>query len=552
MALWVSLSGNFQVQFESSDFSPDELPKLEQRLQELPQAFEADFAILRDWFGIPFGEGFGPENRVIVTLSKTIRGASNNGYSKNNPRMTVNANLGGTFDSVVSLFVAEMIEIFMGYPGKWNWRAGDSGGEGLSRVAADLLHPQSAPKSADNNVNAWLASDPTTDPTAAVADSEFRKDWVSANFTGGPLKAGGNVAGDGDSYSFGCSMLFINYLRDQLGYSMAQIARHGTGTLDGTYRAISHASISGFPQFRRLLEVHFPGPGSKSSSDNPFPLSMTNVAAASAGRQDRLFVFARLLDGRILFNQAGPGEAFAGWQVVPGGVRTVDALAAGMQKDTLFVFARQRNGRIFFNQAAPGGAFVGWQVMPGGVVTNVPPAAAGRRDNLFVFATAPDGRILFNQAAPGGAFVGWQEIPGGVRTDTAVAAGMQKDTLFVFARQRDGRILFNQAGPGGAFVGWQDMPGGVVTDVAPAAAGRHDNLFVFAKTPDGRILFNQAAPGGAFVGWQEVPGGVRTNDALAAGMQKDTLFVFARQPDGRLLFNQAAPGGAFAGWLRGL
>ena len=455
MALEIFQSTNFQVQFESTDFLPTELKIVQPRAAALPSAFEADFATLCGWFGIPLGNGFGPSNRVIVTLSKTIRGASNGGYNTNNPSMTVNVNLGGTQDSVVSLFVAEMIEILMSFPGKWRWQAGDSGGEGLSRVAADLLHPLSAPSTVNNNVNAWLASDPTTDPTAAVADSEFRKDWVSANFTGGPLKAGGNVAGDQDSYSFGCSMLFINYLRDQLGYSMDQIAQNGTGTLDGTYRAISHATLPGFPQFKRLLDVHFPGPGRKSNSDNPFPLALTDVAAASAGRQDNLFVFVRIFDGRILFNQAAPGGAFVGWQEVTGGVQTDQALAAGMQKDTLFVFAKLQDGRILFNQAAPGGAFVGWQEMPGGIVTNVALASAGRQDNLFVFARALDGRILFNQAAPGGAFVGWQEVPGGVQTDQALAAGMQKDTLFVFAKLQDGRILFNQAALGGAFVGWQ-------------------------------------------------------------------------------------------------
>jgi hypothetical protein len=84
------------------------------------------------------------------------------------------------------------------------------------------------------------------------------------------------------------------------------------------------------------------------------------VAPAAAGRHDNLFVFAKTPDGRILFNQAAPGGAFVGWQEVPGGVRTNDALAAGMQKDTLFVFARQPDGRLLFNQAAPGGAFAGW------------------------------------------------------------------------------------------------------------------------------------------------------------------------------------------------
>jgi hypothetical protein len=32
-----------------------------------------------------------------------------------------------------------------------------------------------------------------------------------------------------------------------------------------------------------------------------------------------------------------------------------------MQRDTLFVFAKGLDGRLLFNQAAPGGTFVGWQ-----------------------------------------------------------------------------------------------------------------------------------------------------------------------------------------------
>src|SRR5206468_125138 len=35
-----------------------------------------------------------------------------------------------------------------------------------------------------------------------------------------------------------------------------------------------------------------------------------------------------MLDGQILFNQAAPGQAFVGWQEVPGGVRTDEALAS--------------------------------------------------------------------------------------------------------------------------------------------------------------------------------------------------------------------------------
>src|SRR5260370_33624040 len=100
MALMIFQSSNFQVQFESTDFSPAELQIVQPRAAALPGTFETDFATLCGWFGIPVGKGFGPSNRVIVTLNKTIRGASNGGYNTNKPSITVDVNLGGTVDSV--------------------------------------------------------------------------------------------------------------------------------------------------------------------------------------------------------------------------------------------------------------------------------------------------------------------------------------------------------------------------------------------------------------------------------------------------------------------
>jgi hypothetical protein len=262
--------------------------------------------------------------------------------------------------------------------------------------------------------------------------------------------------------------------------------------------------------------------------------------------RDHVYLFVRSDDGRVMFDQAGSGEAFASWREVPGGMRTDKGIGAGWQKDTLFIFAKAGDGRILFNQVAPQDIFVGWQVLAN-ATTDTAPTAAGRSDGVFVFIKAKDGRIMFDHAAPGGAFAGWREVPGGVRTDTALGTGIQKDSLFVFAKSSDGKVLFNQAAPHGAFVGWQALAG-VTTDSAPQAAGRADDLFVFIKAKDGRVLFNQAAPGGAFVGWQELPGGARVSSVLSASMQGTTLFVFAKAADGRILFNQAAPHGGFVGW----
>jgi hypothetical protein len=80
MALQIFQSSNFQVQYETTDFSSSELPMVQARSASLPAAFESDFATLCGWFRIPVGQGFGPTNRVFVSLSKSIRGASNGGY----------------------------------------------------------------------------------------------------------------------------------------------------------------------------------------------------------------------------------------------------------------------------------------------------------------------------------------------------------------------------------------------------------------------------------------------------------------------------------------
>jgi hypothetical protein len=54
------------------------------------------------------------------------------------------------------------------------------------------------------------------------------------------------------------------------------------------------------------------------------------------------------------------------WEIAVPNVASADvALASAGRSNTLFVFAKAAGGRILFNQAAPGGAFVGWQSLSG-------------------------------------------------------------------------------------------------------------------------------------------------------------------------------------------
>jgi hypothetical protein len=470
MALTTLLTSNFQIQYDPAEYSgPGEISGVQKRAEAFVTGCEPDCAVLCEWFGVAAGALFGHSNRVIVTLTKSfnnnvLNGAVNTGYSTSNPKMWVNPTLSPTLqvsdDIVLAYFAAEMIEILMSFKG--SWRPADSGGEGLSKVAAELLHPQY-----DRGfVNAWLASDPTIDPTSAVADSEFRKDWVSQNFTGGPKReAGKSVRGDDDSYSYGCAMLFIYYLKSQLGFSMFQIVQRGGPTPGDTYQALTNGQpTKGFWEFKSLLAQHFPI-GVKSPTDDLFPLPpvpiSTRLAPGAASSGNTSAVVAVGTDGRIFYDWSDLGEG--GGQVygeLEGGGRTDAAPAAalvGPQHNYLFVVIKGLDGNLYVNQGELGKPFAGWG-RSGNIQTGLAPGAASSGNTSAVVAVGTDGRIFYDWSDLGQGGHGFTELDGGGRTDAAPAAalvGPQHNYLFVVIKGLDGNLYVNQGELGKPFVGWQ-------------------------------------------------------------------------------------------------
>ncbi|HET7421374.1 MAG TPA: hypothetical protein VFL27_13445 [Candidatus Dormibacteraeota bacterium] len=142
------------------------------------------------------------------------------------------------------LNVAEFVEVFEAVQGG-GWDCGKSNGEGLSRVLATDLHPAQLDGFA--TAPAWLDS--------------RRHDYVDTNFDS-----------DTSALANGCSVLFLNWLRFQLGFSWAQIVGAAGPTLGSTYSQLTGKN-DGFKQFSSLLESHFPkGRASGLHTDNPFPL----------------------------------------------------------------------------------------------------------------------------------------------------------------------------------------------------------------------------------------------------------------------------------------
>ncbi len=260
MANQILQSTNFTLNFD-----PALLPKSPKRATALFAIVESEFTALADWFGVT--GGFGTGNRIIVNFvgSLTSGGANNSGY-KGDGTTTMNlisreADSSDTnAASIVQMsFVAELVEIFMGYrntQGPETWNAGYSHGEGLSLMCAQLRFKAGYQAAYGTWVNPWLQ---LPDRDAASHD------WITNPKTT-----------DSDSESFGCSLLFLFYLRSQLGYSMQDIIQKGGSTLETTYKNLTGNS-GAITAFRNLINPFFPiGNTPQLKTDNPFPLLKGN------------------------------------------------------------------------------------------------------------------------------------------------------------------------------------------------------------------------------------------------------------------------------------
>jgi hypothetical protein len=179
---------------------------------------------------------------------------------------------------------AEVDEVLMAAQAK-GWDCGASAGEGLSRVLATELHPASLGGFA--SASYWLNS--------------ARPDWVTQT-----------EGTDRHHVSIGCATLFINYLRYQLHFSLAQIVQAAGTTLQQTYERLT-GSTDAFGPFASLLEAAFPpGVTVDLPNDNPFPLSevpdVMNEPAKLAGKDV-------LLSGLVpKFTGAGQQNSFVNSQ----------------------------------------------------------------------------------------------------------------------------------------------------------------------------------------------------------------------------------------------
>ena len=256
------------------------------RANALTQTCESDIQRLASLFRIPFDvDGLNSGGVRVYIISPPSGGASNPGFGGilSPSDMDINDDYApakrdaqtpivrGEF--VRFLFVAELSEIMMDITSS-GWNPGTSEGEALSIILGTELRPMGYYGAASGapRVNTWLQSS--------------RPDWISKT-----------ELTDKNALSYGCGILFINYLRHQVGFDLASIMATrpqfdlGAGgyTLAGRYAALTgNPAAQAYPEFMAFLEKHLPSATAAQQSvgrDDIFPLQTPQRRSAfmSAG-----------------------------------------------------------------------------------------------------------------------------------------------------------------------------------------------------------------------------------------------------------------------------
>src|SRR5438445_12868117 len=126
---------------------------------------------------------------------------------------------------------------FTGY----GWGAGNSMGEGLSNLLGTLLHPaEYYDPNQGPRINPWRNGGGGPPPNPPRADFVTNTENTDKNI-----------------FSYGCAILFVNYLVSQLGHPLKNVIRAGGGTLSETYsRLTGQGASAAFPTFNALLQKH--------------------------------------------------------------------------------------------------------------------------------------------------------------------------------------------------------------------------------------------------------------------------------------------------------
>nr|WP_088325580.1 hypothetical protein [Bacillus cereus] len=234
------------------------------------QHCEEDFKIMQGWFqGVPF-----PATRITVTItptstpnysgSATWNGGSNGFFVT----IIVSDNvLSTTMGTIRWLLAGEVAEMFMSVQKK-GWFGGKfvtNGNEGTVGEGLSLFLSQQL---------AIMKGFQVSTPNSFPANNWMTSSRLNLNQT---LSYTDPHGPSNNPFEYaGLSLLFLYYLKDQLGFPINQIITNGpsnTGNLTEVYRNLTHDANDPFPAFKQLIEKYYPGKTPiPTNMYSPFPL----------------------------------------------------------------------------------------------------------------------------------------------------------------------------------------------------------------------------------------------------------------------------------------
>jgi hypothetical protein len=412
---------------------------------------------------------------------------------------------GTNVDHTRMLNVAEEVEVFSAVQNK-GWNCGASNGEGLSRVLATLLYP--AQLDGFNSAATWL-------------DTPGRPDFVNVN---DPT--------DRSYVSTGCSVLFLNWLRYQLGYRWESIVQAGGSTLAQTYQRLT-GQADGLTPFKALLQAHFPaGTPSHLTNDNPFPFVtagvwhnwenlggvLTSGIGASSWGPNRIDCFVKGTDN-AMWHKWWDGTAWRGFESL-GGVIDGTPAAVSWGPNRIDCFARGMDNAMW-HRWWDGAAWRGWENL-GGVITSGPAAASWGPNRLDCFVKGTN-NAMFHKWWDGSSWSGWENL-GGVIDGAPAAVSWGPNRIDCFARGMD-NAMYHRWWDGTAWHGWENL-GGNITSAPAVASWAPNRLDCFAKGDD-NALWHKWWNGSSWSGWESL-GGVIDDEPGAVSWAANRIDCFAR------------------------
>lgn len=478
---------------------------------------EMEYTYLQIQFG---GIAPGPFNIIIAA---GIGGAYHYGCSATDLYCDADTSASPDVDHTRMLLVAEEVEVFSAAQAK-GWDCGSSNGEGISRILATELYP--AELNGFTSAAYWL--------------DNGRPDFVNTN---DPT--------DRNYLSIGCSVVFLNYLRYQLGYRWEEIVAAGAPTLAQTYTILTGQN-NGFDPFKTLLQTRFPqGIPCGLTNDNPFPIVVPGTWSgwedlggiiqvsphAVCWDPNRIDVFARGTDN-AMYHRWWDGANWGGWEDL-GGIILNDPVAVSWGANRLDVFAEGTDGSVY-HRWWDGANWGGWEDLGGVIIGNISAVCWGP-DRIDLFARGTD-MALYHRWWDGANWGGWESL-GGVIIGDPVAVSWGANRLDVFAQGTDGAV-YHRWWDGSNWGGWEDL-GGIITSNISAVCWGPDRIDLFARGTD-LALYHRWWDGANWGGWESL-GGIIISDPEVVSWGANRLDIFAEGTDGAV-YQRWWDGSNWGGW----